>query len=64
MEESLKYLKDKSFEIREEGRLSTLVHEHIDVLDHYSFTLPDSVIKEELRPLNKMHEYIEKKFII
>ncbi len=64
MEESLKHLQDEFFEIREEdeARLSPLVHEHINVLGHYSFTLSDSVLKGGLRPLNKMGEYVEKNF--
>jgi len=64
MEESLKHLQDEFFEIREEdeARLSPLVHEHINVLGHYSFTLSDSVLKGGLRPLNKMDEYVEKNF--
>lgn len=41
-----------SIEIRQEEdeRLSPLVHEHINVLGHYSFTLAESVLKGE-RPL-------------
>jgi hypothetical protein len=58
--EALKHLRNGSVEIREEdeARLSPLVHEHINVLGHYSFTLSESVLKGGLRPLNKMYEYV------
>jgi len=64
MEEALNHLKNGSIEIRQEdeARLSPLIHEHINVLGHYSFTLSESVLKGELRPLNKMYEYVEKNF--
>lgn len=65
MGEALNHLRNSgSVEIREEdeARLSPLVHEHINVLGHYSFTLAESVLKGELRPLNKMYEYVEKNF--
>ncbi|MBF5060173.1 Transposase for transposon Tn3 [Candidatus Neptunochlamydia vexilliferae] len=64
MEEALKHLRNGHMEIQEEdeARLSPLVHEHINVLGHYSFTLAESVLKGKLRPLNKMHEYVEKNF--
>ncbi len=32
-------------------RLSPLVHEHINMLGRYSFAVPESVIKGDLRPL-------------
>ena len=64
MGEALKHLRDGSIEIKQEdeARLSPLVHEHINVLGHYSFTLAESVLKGKLRPLNKMYEYVEKNF--
>jgi TnpA family transposase len=64
MEEALKDLRNGSIEIRaeDEARLSPLIHEHINVLGHYSFTLSESVLKGELRPLNKVREYTDKNF--
>ncbi len=32
-------------------RLSPLLHEHINMLCRYSFSMPDAVAKGELRPL-------------
>jgi hypothetical protein len=42
-------------EIREEdeARLSPLVHGHINVLGHFSFTLAEQIMKGQLRPLNQ-----------
>ncbi|HBQ4057457.1 Tn3 family transposase [Klebsiella pneumoniae] len=34
------------------ARLSPLMHRHINMLGHYTFTLPDDILKGELRPLN------------
>jgi len=36
----------------DEARLSPLVHRHINMLGHYSFTLASKVRKGQLRPLN------------
>lgn len=36
----------------DEARLSPLLHQHINVLGHYSFTLAEQVLNGELRPLN------------
>ena len=33
------------------SRLSPLLHEHINMLGRYSFSVPESVAKGELRPL-------------
>ena len=33
------------------ARLSPLLHEHINMLGRYSFSVPESVAKGELRPL-------------
>ena len=61
MEEALKHLEKKSFEIRkeDEARLSPLLHEHVNVLGHYSFTLAESVLKGGLRPLDEILEMVE-----
>lgn len=34
------------------ARLSPLMHGHINMLGHYTFTLPEDILKGELRPLN------------
>jgi len=53
MQEALDYLQP-SLEIKkeDESRLSPLVHGHINVLGHYSFTLTEQITKGQLRPLN------------
>jgi hypothetical protein len=55
LQAALDHLRTQSLEIREEdeSRLSPLVHKHINVLGHYSFTLADQVEKGMLRPLNR-----------
>ena len=37
------------------ARLSPLGHGHVNMLGRYSFTLPDSVARGELRPLRDPH---------
>lgn len=34
------------------ARLFQLMHGHINMLGHYTFTLPDDMLKEEMRVLN------------
>ncbi|WP_326527093.1 hypothetical protein [Dokdonella sp.] len=34
------------------ARLSPLLHEHINMLGRYSFSVPEAVAKGELRPLH------------
>nr|AOR51163.1 putative transposase [uncultured bacterium pAY4-1] len=34
------------------ARLSPLMHGHINMLGHYTFTLPEDILKGELRALN------------
>lgn len=34
------------------ARLSPLMHGHINMLGHYTFTLPEDILKRELRTLN------------
>jgi TnpA family transposase len=53
MEAALNQLRADGFEVRDEdvARLSPLVHEHINMLGRYSFSVPDAVAKGELRPL-------------
>jgi hypothetical protein len=53
MEAALNQLRADGFQVRDENvaRLSPLLHEHINVLGRYSFSVPDAVAKGELRPL-------------
>ena len=53
MEAALNQLRADGFEVRDEdmARLSPLLHEHINMLGRYSFSVPDAVAKGELRPL-------------
>lgn len=55
MQEALNHLIQKSFDIREEdeARLSPLIHGHINMLGHFSFTLEENIKKGKLRPLNQ-----------
>ncbi|EPW7263315.1 transposase, partial [Citrobacter freundii] len=64
MQEALGYINTDSHptEINEEdiSRLSPLMHGHINMLGHYTFTLSEKVMKGELRPLNQqVNEYID-----
>ena len=54
MQAALDHLRQQSVDVREEdeARLSPLIHGHINVLGHYSFTLAEQVMKGQLRPLN------------
>jgi hypothetical protein len=53
MTAALKQLKGQGYPILEEdvARLSPLGWEHINMLGRYSFSVPDEVIRGELRPL-------------
>jgi TnpA family transposase len=53
MQAALAHLR-QSLEInpQDEARLSPLLHGHINVLGHYSFTLAEQVMNGQLRPLN------------
>ena len=53
MEAILKQLRADGYPVKEEdvARLSPLLHEHINMLGRYSFLVPESVAKGELRPL-------------
>jgi hypothetical protein len=35
----------------DQARLSPLIHEHINTQGRYSFSMPEAVVKGELRPL-------------
>jgi TnpA family transposase len=53
IEAALNQLRADGFEVRDDvvARLSPLLHEHINMLGRYSFSVPDAVAKGELRPL-------------
>ena len=53
IEAALIQLRVDGFEVRDEdvARLSPLLHEHINMLGRYSFSVPEAVAKGELRPL-------------
>lgn len=64
MQEALGHINTDSHptEINEEdiSRLSPLMHGHINMLGHYTFTLSEKVMKGELRPSNQqVSEYID-----
>jgi len=42
----------------DEKRLSPLLHGHVNVLGHYSFTLAEQIMMGQLRPLNQYSENI------
>ncbi|MDJ7785069.1 Tn3 family transposase, partial [Salmonella enterica] len=54
MQEALSHLRSTGEEPEDEhiARLSPLMHGHINMLGHYTFTLPEDIMKGELRPLN------------
>ena len=53
MEAALNQLRQDGYPVRDDdvARLSPLLHEHINMLGRYSFAVPDSVARGELRPL-------------
>jgi len=60
MQAALDHLRQQPQEIKEEDekRLSPLLHGHVNVLGHYSFTLAEQVMMGQLRPLNQSSENI------
>ncbi len=60
MQAALDHLRQQSVVIHEddEARLSPLVHGHVNMLGHYSFTLAETVMKGKLRPLNQPVEML------
>ncbi|HHU6767072.1 TPA: Tn3 family transposase [Klebsiella pneumoniae] len=54
MQEALSWMRSNGEEIGGEdiARLSPLMHGHINMLGHYTFTLPEDILKGELRALN------------
>jgi len=53
MEAALDQLRQEDYPVKDEdmARLSPLLHEHINMLGRYSFSVPEAVAKGELRPL-------------
>ncbi len=53
MEAALNQLRMEGYPVSDDdvSRLSPLLHEHINMLGRYSFSVPESVAKGELRPL-------------
>ena len=53
MQVALNQLRAEGFTVLDEdvARLSPLVHDHINMLGRYSFAVPESVTRGELRPL-------------
>lgn len=54
MQEALNWMRSHGEETGDEdiARLSLLMHGHINMLGHYTFTLPDDLQRGELRSLN------------
>lgn len=55
MQEALSHIRTTTSKTPEDehiARLSPLIHGHINMLGHYTFTLPEDILKGELRPLN------------
>jgi hypothetical protein len=61
MDAALHQLQGEGFLIKEEdaARLSPLVFEHINLLGRYTFSVPESVQRGELRPLRSPTEHLE-----
>ncbi|HHT3668163.1 TPA: hypothetical protein ACTYXE_004541, partial [Enterobacter roggenkampii] len=53
-QEALSWMRSNGEETGVENiaRLSPLMHGHINMLGHYTFTLPEDIVKGELRALN------------
>ena len=53
MEAAIQHLRKEGYSVRDEdlARLSPLVHSHINMLGRYSFAMPETVARGELRPL-------------
>ena len=61
MDAAIGQLRQDGFDVRDEdvARLSPLVHEHINMLGRYAFTLPEPVIRGELRPLRDPAQFVD-----
>ena len=53
IEAALNQLRAEGYVVKDAdgARLSPLLHEHINMLGRYSFSMPEAVAKGELRPL-------------
>ena len=58
MDAVLEHLRKEGFPVRDEdvARLPPLGYEHINLLGRYSFTMPEGVVRGELRPLRNPDE--------
>lgn len=58
---ALEQLEAERYPVRSEdvARLSPLVFDHINLLGRYAFSVPDSVIRGELRPLRNPADALE-----
>ena len=58
MEAALAQLRKEGYPVRDEdvARLSPLIDDHLNLLGRYSFTVPESVSRGELRPLRNPAE--------
>ncbi len=54
MQEALSWMRSNGEKtgVEDIARLSPLMHEHINMLGHYTFTLPEDILKGEMRTLN------------
>lgn len=55
MQEALSHIRTTTGEAPDDehiARLSPLVHGHINMLGHYTFTLPEDILKGDFSPLN------------
>jgi len=61
MSAALEQLQAEGYPIQSEdvARLSPLVFDHINLLGRYAFSVPDSVVRGELRPLRKPEDALE-----
>ncbi len=58
MQAVLDHLRQQGEKVKaeEEARLSPLIHKHVNMLGHYSFTLAEQVMNGRLRPLKQPEE--------
>lgn len=58
MDAVLAQLRGEGYPVRDEdaARLSPFGHEHINMLERYSFAVPEAVARGELRPLRSESE--------
>lgn len=54
MQESLSWMRSNGEQtgVEDIARLSPLMHGHINKLGHYTFTLPEDILKGKMRALN------------